>query len=146
MFLTEPMIKKPRCCTVAVQREKRQKQNRPKPHLCWLETVRNVCSVAHTGFEPVISALRGRCPRPLDECASILEYTLLSYSFTTGCVTRYIITLLSLLVNRLSGQSHAFPARRLRAAAAFCRRSRSLSACTARSSAVIFLVLSRLVP
>jgi hypothetical protein len=30
--------------------------------------------VAHTGFEPVISALRGRCPRPLDECAmSLLE-------------------------------------------------------------------------
>ena len=26
--------------------------------------------VAHTGFEPVISALRGRCPRPLDECAT----------------------------------------------------------------------------
>src|SRR5689334_18273353 len=26
--------------------------------------------VAHTGFEPVISALRGRRPRPLDECAS----------------------------------------------------------------------------
>src|SRR5690349_14399314 len=25
--------------------------------------------VAHTGFEPVVSALRGRCPRPLDECA-----------------------------------------------------------------------------
>ena len=25
--------------------------------------------VAHTGFEPVISALRGRRPRPLDECA-----------------------------------------------------------------------------
>ena len=25
--------------------------------------------VAHTGFEPVISALRGRCPSPLDECA-----------------------------------------------------------------------------
>src|SRR6266567_1011482 len=25
--------------------------------------------VAHTGVEPVISALRGRCPRPLDECA-----------------------------------------------------------------------------
>ncbi len=24
--------------------------------------------VPHTGFEPVISALRGRCPRPLDEC------------------------------------------------------------------------------
>jgi site-specific recombinase XerD len=26
--------------------------------------------VAHTGFEPVISSLRGRCPRPLDECAA----------------------------------------------------------------------------
>ncbi len=25
--------------------------------------------VAHTGFEPVVSALRGRRPRPLDECA-----------------------------------------------------------------------------
>ena len=25
--------------------------------------------VAHTGFEPVISALRGRRPGPLDECA-----------------------------------------------------------------------------
>ena len=25
--------------------------------------------VAHTGFEPVISSLRGRCPKPLDECA-----------------------------------------------------------------------------
>ncbi len=27
------------------------------------------CLVAHAGFEPAISALRGRCPRPLDECA-----------------------------------------------------------------------------
>ncbi len=26
--------------------------------------------VAHTGFEPVISSLRGRCPKPLDECAT----------------------------------------------------------------------------
>jgi hypothetical protein len=26
--------------------------------------------VAHTGFEPVISALRGRRPGPLDECAT----------------------------------------------------------------------------
>ena len=25
--------------------------------------------VAHTGFEPVISAVKGRHPRPLDECA-----------------------------------------------------------------------------
>lgn len=29
--------------------------------------------VAHTGFEPVISALRGRCPWPLDECAAALR-------------------------------------------------------------------------
>ncbi len=25
--------------------------------------------VAHTGFEPVVSSLRGMRPRPLDECA-----------------------------------------------------------------------------
>ena len=25
--------------------------------------------VAHTGFEPVVSSLRGKCPKPLDECA-----------------------------------------------------------------------------
>src|SRR6266508_2750898 len=30
--------------------------------MLWLELV------PHTGFEPVISALRGRCPGPLDEC------------------------------------------------------------------------------
>ncbi len=29
--------------------------------------------VAHTGFEPVVSALRGRCPGPLDECAALLR-------------------------------------------------------------------------
>ncbi len=27
--------------------------------------------VPHTGFEPVISALRGRCPGPLDECGVV---------------------------------------------------------------------------
>ena len=31
--------------------------------------------VAHTGFEPVISALRGRCPWPLDECATQGQYS-----------------------------------------------------------------------
>ena len=31
---------------------------------------REISLVAHTGFEPVISALRGRCPWPLDECAT----------------------------------------------------------------------------
>src|SRR5690606_21834734 len=29
--------------------------------------------VAHTGFEPVISALRGRRPRPLDQCATMVS-------------------------------------------------------------------------
>ena len=29
--------------------------------------------VPHTGFEPVISALRGRCPRPLDECGTVVR-------------------------------------------------------------------------
>ena len=28
--------------------------------------------VPHTGFEPVISALRGRCPGPLDECGAAI--------------------------------------------------------------------------
>ena len=27
--------------------------------------------VAHAGFEPAISTLRGWCPRPLDECATL---------------------------------------------------------------------------
>ena len=30
--------------------------------------------VAHTGFEPVISSLRGRCPKPLDECAVLPRF------------------------------------------------------------------------
>jgi transcription elongation factor GreA len=40
--------------------------------------------VAHTGFEPVISALRGRCPKPLDECAisSLNLETGLNYLFS----------------------------------------------------------------
>ena len=28
-------------------------------------------TVAHAGFEPAISTLRGWCPRPLDECATL---------------------------------------------------------------------------
>ena len=39
--------------------------------LDWLEAFQKGYMVAHTGFEPVIPALRGRCPRPLDECASV---------------------------------------------------------------------------
>ncbi len=33
-------------------------------------SIKKLCLVAHTGFEPVISSLRGRCPKPLDECAT----------------------------------------------------------------------------
>ena len=29
--------------------------------------------VARTGFEPVVSALRGQCPRPLDERAEVSD-------------------------------------------------------------------------
>jgi site-specific recombinase XerD len=40
--------------------------------------------VAHTGFEPVISSLRGRCPRPLDECARDTYSNKNSKKFTTS--------------------------------------------------------------
>ena len=40
--------------------------------------------VAHTGFEPVISSLRGRCPRPLDECATHTYSNKNSRKFTTS--------------------------------------------------------------
>lgn len=42
-----------------------------KPLLTWLEVFCLTRLVAHTGFEPVISALKGRCPRPLDERGSL---------------------------------------------------------------------------
>ncbi len=38
--------------------------------------------VAHTGFEPVISSLRGRCPKPLDECAVAGDISRNSRKFT----------------------------------------------------------------
>ncbi len=40
------------------------------------------CLVAHAGFEPAISALRGRCPRPLDECAPVHHLNGPGLSFT----------------------------------------------------------------
>jgi hypothetical protein len=42
--------------------------------------------VAHTGFEPVISSLRGTRPRPLDECAirNNKAVILLKNSLNTG--------------------------------------------------------------
>jgi hypothetical protein len=43
--------------------------------------------VAHTGFEPVISSLRGRCPGPLDECATLTDHSGLKSSFVTAAVT-----------------------------------------------------------
>ncbi len=38
--------------------------------------------VARTGFEPVISALRGRCPRPLDERALFNKSVLCRIDYT----------------------------------------------------------------
>jgi len=47
--------------------------------------------VAHTGFEPVISSLRGRCPKPLDECATSQKKVKSSQKFTTGLLEEFII-------------------------------------------------------
>jgi site-specific recombinase XerD len=46
--------------------------------------------VAHTGFEPVISSLRGRCPKPLDECAAVRTSTDCSQKFTTELLQKFI--------------------------------------------------------
>jgi hypothetical protein len=48
--------------------------------------------VAHTGFEPVISSLRGRCPKPLDECATLERSASCSQKFTTGLLEKFIIS------------------------------------------------------
>jgi len=48
--------------------------------------------VAHTGFEPVISSLRGRCPKPLDECATYRKSTDCSQKFTTELLEKFIIS------------------------------------------------------
>ena len=42
-------------------------EERGSPIRAWIGP-RMAILVPHTGFEPVISALRGRCPGPLDEC------------------------------------------------------------------------------
>ncbi len=46
--------------------------------------------VAHTGFEPVISSLRGRCPKPLDECATLNYNQKSSQKFTTELLGKFI--------------------------------------------------------
>ena len=43
--------------------------------------------VAHTGFEPVISSLRGRCPGPLDECARLADRSGLKSDSAVAAVT-----------------------------------------------------------
>ena len=48
------------------------------------------CMVAHTGFEPVISSLRGRCPKPLDECATPKKDIDCSQKFTTELLEKFI--------------------------------------------------------
>ena len=59
------------CCTVAVQTISLPITHRLKPLVASLEPRwdRRFYAIAHTGVEPVISALRGRRPGPLDECA-----------------------------------------------------------------------------
>jgi integrase/recombinase XerD len=46
--------------------------------------------VAHTGFEPVISSLRGRCPKPLDECATYTREKDCSQKFTKELLEKFI--------------------------------------------------------
>jgi len=46
--------------------------------------------VAHTGFEPVISSLRGRCPKPLDECATSPKEVKSSQKFTNQLLEKFI--------------------------------------------------------
>jgi len=55
--------------------------------------------VAHTGFEPVISSLRGRCPRPLDECATHGNSSKNPEVFTTELLEKFILS-------RPQGASH----------------------------------------
>ena len=57
--------------------------------------------VAHTGFEPVVSALRGRRPRPLDECARRREG---SSAFTPS---EYSVSCMWLSSRRPSGSVEA---------------------------------------
>ena len=42
--------------------------------------------VAHAGFEPAISSLRGRCPKPLDECATLKS----SQKFTKKLLKKFL--------------------------------------------------------
>ena len=42
--------------------------------------------VAHAGFEPAISSLRGRCPKPLDECATLKS----SQKFTKKLLEKFL--------------------------------------------------------
>ena len=49
--------------------------------------------VAHTGFEPVTSALRGRRPKPLDECAFLQLRVLAQKSFQRAGTLLNIIIL-----------------------------------------------------
>ena len=51
--------------------------------------------VAHTGFEPVISALRGQRPKPLDECATLKSWgswiRTRAHGFRVRCPTARLI-------------------------------------------------------
>lgn len=47
-----------------------KKYKQPPRGVAFVPFMGPVLLVAHTGFEPVVSSLRGRCPGPLDECAA----------------------------------------------------------------------------
>ena len=62
--------------------------------------------VAHTGFEPVISSLRGRCPKPLDECAIETKFEVSTYKDTLKSSQKFTNELLQeFIISRPLGTS-----------------------------------------
>src|SRR5437773_2378834 len=61
-------------CAVVRLAGLRSNPRRPRVRRRWLKRTTRCCDlevVPHIGFEPMISALRGRCPGPLDECGAV---------------------------------------------------------------------------
>ena len=69
------------CCKIAVLRVFYQIKRDFKWPVERFEVSFCLVLVAHTGFEPVVSALRGRRPRPLDECAMWPRESTLDWEF-----------------------------------------------------------------
>ena len=62
----------PTTCCLQDSRSNQLSYSGAKQPAYYRNVLRKSQVVAHTGFEPVISALRGRCPGPLDECAAFM--------------------------------------------------------------------------